>query len=143
MHTPRAVRAARNAKRKEYLNLKCDMKHPSSLLSSSPCTSQAVTPASSDDTYIGGIPMCALVGGALFSAYNVHELPQESEDSIPSSSAEMSEAAPPSSDISVLVSAALVARVESIESESVHWHLSWPPRNPASFALKKSHTVTH
>ena len=44
--------------------------------------------------------MCGLVGEALFSDYNVHELPQETEDSIPSSSAEMSEAAPPSSDIS-------------------------------------------
>ena len=42
MHTPRAVRAARNAKRKEYLNLKCGMKRPSSSLSPTPCTSRAV-----------------------------------------------------------------------------------------------------
>ena len=61
--------------------------------------------------------MCALVGEALFSDHNVRELPQESEYSIPSSSAEISEAAPTSSDISVLVSAALVARVESIEAQ--------------------------
>ena len=81
--------------------------------------------------------MCALVGEALFSDYSVHELPQESDDSIPSSSAEMSEAAPPSSDISVLVSAALVARVESIESGKCALASQLASQQPSKFCIEE------
>jgi len=87
--------------------------------------------------------MCALVRAALFSVYNVHELPLESEDSIPSSSAETLEAAPLSSDISVLVSAALVARVESIEAEKCALASQLASQKPSKFCIEESHTVTH
>ena len=118
MHIPRGKRAVQNAQRKQLLTLKCGMKHVKSSPSPTPSISRAITPASSDDQFLdSAMPLSTQVGEPLMSDYSVHELPDESGDSAPSSSFEMTDHTPQESDVNVIVNTALVARIEHLEAE--------------------------
>ena len=118
MHIPRGKRAVRNTQKKQILTLKCGMKHDKSSPSPTPSVLRAMTPGSGDDQSLEAAgPLSTSIGEPLFSDYTVHELPDESSDSAPSSSLQLTEYNTQNSNVNVVVNTALVARIESLEAE--------------------------
>ena len=118
MHIPHGKRAVRNTQKKQILTLKCGMKHDKSSPSPTPSVLRAMTPGSGDDQSSEAAgPLSTSIGEPLFSDYTVHELPDESSDSAPSSSLQLTEYNTQNSNVNVVVNTALVARIESLEAE--------------------------
>ena len=114
------VRASLSTKRRKLMNVNRETKHPLSSPSVSPSpTPSTVAPGPScatNDPYLDALPLRTPVGEPLLSDYSMHELPSESGDPFLSTS----EGAPPSSDISVTVNAALIAQIEALEVDTIN-----------------------
>ena len=140
MRTPRGERAVRAAKRKSLYPLDASTPKRLSTASPSPCTSRVVTPVSSeltDEDYgpMSAMQLCTPIGEVLLSDYNVHELPNVSEDSCPDSSGVSIDNKIPN-EAEVIVNTALVARIEALEAENETMHRKFSSQKPKYFRLE-------